>query len=94
MAQLIASVFSGQPYSCLTFLSIPSRNVVVRFHGKAGKGKDSSEDSGDYDDNCVDIDDEDDSDEQKGERVTWQKRRVSAPAAALQLTAVQATLGE
>ena len=33
-------------------------------------------------------------DGQKGERVTWQKRRVSAPPAALQLTAVQATLGE
>ena len=66
-----------------------------KFDGKAGKVKDSSEDSGDYDDNCVDIDDEDDSDEQKGERVTWQKRRVSAPAAAaLQLTTVQGTLGE
>ena len=32
LAQLIASVFSGQPYSCLTLLSFPSRNVVVRFH--------------------------------------------------------------
>ena len=32
LAQLIASVFSGQPYSCLTSLSFPSRNVVVRFH--------------------------------------------------------------
>ena len=72
-------------------------NIFLRqykFDGKVGKGRDSSEDYNDYDDNCVDIDDEDDSDGQKGERVTWQKRRVSAPAAALQLTTVQATLGE
>ena len=86
---------------CLTnLLEFKFGNIFsgqYKFDGKAGKGKDSSEDSasGDYDDNCVDIDDEDDCDGQKGERVTWQKRRVSAPAAAaLQLTAVQATLGE